>query len=211
MRTRDGRRLFSERAGVGHPIVVFESGMGQSRNAWAAVAPPVSARTSTVLYDRSGLGRSPADPAGRSLPRLVDDLVDVLDDLGDVPVVLVGFSWGGPIVRGVAAQRPERIDGLVLVDPTDEHCDPLVSTTNERLERWSRPVVRALGEAGVARLVVKRQARSLAPAAAARLLAEDGTRSATRTYLREVATSIGDLRRLRMRPWPVPDVPITIV
>src|SRR5687767_12881782 len=49
--TRDGRQLFTERAGRGTPVVVFEAGMGASRNMWAAVVPLVAERTSTVVYD----------------------------------------------------------------------------------------------------------------------------------------------------------------
>src|SRR5688500_15138546 len=99
VRTRDGRSLYVERAGTGAPTVVFESGMGCSRDAWALVAPTVAMRAGVVVYDRSGLGRSPADERPRTFDRLVDDLCDVLDAVGAPPYVLVGHSWGGPIVR----------------------------------------------------------------------------------------------------------------
>lgn len=184
--------------------------MGLSGNCWGAVSPRVAARTATVAYDRSGLGRSPTDPARRDLARLIGDLVDVLDEVAG-PVVLVGFSWGGPIVRGAAAQRPERIAGLVLVDPTDELCAPLVSAANERLERWTRPLTRFVGRLGAARLLAKRQAVLLPEPAATRFRAEEGTPAALRAYSQEVATSIVDVRRLLDDPWPVPDVPVTIV
>ena len=77
-------------------------------------------RTTAVVYDRSGLGRSPADPKSRTLHRLASDL---LDHLGHGPFVLVAHSWGGPIVRVAAAASPGRVAGLVLVDQTDEGCD----------------------------------------------------------------------------------------
>ena len=99
----------------------------------------VAARTTTVAYDRSGLGRSSHDPAPRVLSRLVDDLVDVLDHLGDGPFVLVGHSWGGPIVRCAAAEVPDRVAGLVLVDQTDERCDLFFAKSVSRSPSPSAP------------------------------------------------------------------------
>src|SRR3546814_1055343 len=117
--TRDGRVLHLEAHGERPPHVVFESGMGASRSMWGAVSPGVAERATAVVYDRSGLGRSPRDAAARDLARLSGDLVDVLEHLGGTPAVLVGHSWGGPIVRSVAATRPDLVAGLVLVAPTD--------------------------------------------------------------------------------------------
>jgi pimeloyl-ACP methyl ester carboxylesterase len=212
--TRDGRELHAVVYGEGSPTVVFEAGMGASRSSWGAVLPGVAERTTAVVYDRSGLGRSPADPGPRDLRRLVDDLVDVLDhlaDRGSAPFVLVGHSWGGPIIRGAAAQRPDRVAGLVLVDATDELCDLITTKGNERLERWSRPVVPVLARLGLVRMMVKQQAASLPEPARGEMIAEDGTPTSMRAYQAESAPSIPDLRRLRAHPEPQPDVPVTLI
>jgi pimeloyl-ACP methyl ester carboxylesterase len=210
VRTRDGRTLHAEVAGAGEPTVVFEAGMGGSRHMWGAVVPAVAERTRTLVYDRSGLGRSPADDAPRDLARLASDLLDVLDHL-DGPVVLVGHSWGGPIVRVAAAERPERIAGLVLVDPTDEGCAAITSEKNERRSRsasWTMPL---MGRLGLIRLYVRRLARQLPEPAASGLRAEDGTRAAIRTQVAEMTRSLADLRRLEAEPPTLPDVPLTLI
>lgn len=209
--TRDGRRLHVERHGRGEPVVVFEAGMGASRSSWGAVVPAVAERTTAVVYDRSGLGRSPRDTEPRVLARLVDDLVDLLGQLGDSPVVLVGHSWGGPIVRGAAARRPDRIAGLVLVDQSDEGCAMMLSQANERFERLTRPVVPVLARLGLIRLAVKRLAARLPEPAASAMRREDGTVAAARTHQAEVASSLADLRHLRDHPETLPDVPVTLI
>lgn len=46
-----------------------------------------------------------------------DDLVDLLDSLDGPPVVLAGHSMGGISALLAAAERPDRVGGLVLLDP----------------------------------------------------------------------------------------------
>ncbi len=209
--TRDGRRLHLERRGTGAPVVVFEAGMGASRNEWGAVVPAVAERTTTIAYDRSGLGRSPRDPEPRPLARLVSDAVDLLDDLGDGPFVLVGHSWGGPIVRTVAARMPDRVAGLVLVDQSDEGCELFFSKGNERQVRLSTPLMPLAARLGMVRIGVSRLARSLPEPAASGMRAEDGTVEAMRAMQAEMAGSLDDLRRLRTHPPAPPRVPVTII
>lgn len=214
--TRDGRRLHAERHGpdAPGPVVVFEAGMGASRSTWGGVVPLLGPDVAAVVYDRSGLGRSPADPAPRGLDRLADDLIDVLDHLarhGHGPAVLVGHSWGGPIVRVVAARIPDRIAGLVLVDQTDETCDLFFAPGAERQQRFARRTMPFAARLGLLRFVAGRLARSLPEPAASAMRAEDGTATATATQLAELDHHLDDLRHLRDHPPVLPDVPITSI
>ena len=210
--TRDGRALHAERAGTGAPVVVFESGMGMSRHTWGAVAPLVAAQTTTVVYDRSGLGRSPVAAAPRDLEHLAADLCDVLAALGAGPFVLVGHSWGGPIIRqATAATAPGTVAGLVLVDQSDERCDLFFGAGNARQGKVAKVVAPALARTRILRLVMRRLAATLPEPAATGLRTEDGTLAATRTQLAEMEPSIADLRRLRDDPPAMPDIPVTVI
>ncbi len=210
--TRDGRTLHAERFGHGAPTVVFESGMGASRNCWGAIVPTIAERATAIVYDRSGLGRSARDPSStRDLARLTSDLVDLLDQVGDGPFVLVGHSWGGPIVRCAAAARPDRIAGLVLVDVTDERCDLFFSKANERQTQWMPKIMPWMVRLGLARRFVGAMAKRLPEPWATSMRTEDGTPAALAEQLAEMAPSIDDLQRLRVEPLVLPDVPVTII
>jgi pimeloyl-ACP methyl ester carboxylesterase len=47
----------------------------------------------------------------------VADAVAVLDGLGLDDAVVLGHSWGGLLAAALAMERPERVRGLLLVDP----------------------------------------------------------------------------------------------
>ena len=77
---------------------------------WIHTQREISAHARTLSYDRAGYGGSDVDPHDRTLSRIVDDLTALLDALGEKePVVLVGHSWGGPIMRLFADRSPERV------------------------------------------------------------------------------------------------------
>ena len=116
----DGRRLRAVVAGDGDgPLVVFEAGMSAPAASWVHTQREVSTRARTVSYDRAGYGGSDPDPRDRTLERMADDLAELLDALGEsAPVVLVGHSWGGPIIRVFAHRHPHRVAGIVFVDAT---------------------------------------------------------------------------------------------
>lgn len=107
-------------AGGGRPVVVFESGAGTGLNAWSSVLPDVAAFATVVAYDRAGIGGSEDDgqaPTAAHVARKLDALLTAIRVRP--PYVLVGHSWGGLLIRVFAATYPEKLGGLVYVDPTD--------------------------------------------------------------------------------------------
>ncbi|MBB5868309.1 pimeloyl-ACP methyl ester carboxylesterase [Allocatelliglobosispora scoriae] len=113
----DGRVLRWVESGEQSPIVVLVAGAGETSLDWAPVLPAIAADTRVVAYDRAGLGAS--DPmATLTVEAEIADLVALLTEIG--PAVLVGHSWGGLLVQLVAFEHPDRVLGLVLVDPSHE-------------------------------------------------------------------------------------------
>ena len=123
-----GRKLNLYCIGEGAPTVVFESGLSDWSNTWALIQPMIAKRTRTCSYDRAGMGYSdPVAPGARMPEAAVQDLKTLLDRAGiDGPLVLVGHSLGGFYAKLFALTYPERIAGLVLVDPSEDRLWPRV-------------------------------------------------------------------------------------
>jgi pimeloyl-ACP methyl ester carboxylesterase len=112
-----GHRLYIECTGTGSPVVVLQSGLGESSSYWGRIAPAVAASTTVCAYDRAGHGRSDAAAAPQDGIALATDLDTLLERSGvPGPYVLVGHSSGGPYVRVFADRYPDQVAGMVLLD-----------------------------------------------------------------------------------------------
>jgi pimeloyl-ACP methyl ester carboxylesterase len=105
-RDRDGRRA-----------LVFVHGFLDDQHVWAPLLAGLSAPGfETVQFDQAGFGDRAGAAGPVTLDRFAADLGAVVDAVGK-PFVLVGHSMAGPVVELVAAARPGRALGLVLVAP----------------------------------------------------------------------------------------------
>ena len=102
------------------PVVIFESGQSSPLRTWNPILPAVAEFAPVLTYDRSGVGSTPWDGLPRTPARVVARLHALLDEL-DVapPYVLVGHSWGGPLIHHFAGEYPDEVVGMVYIDPTD--------------------------------------------------------------------------------------------
>ena len=98
--------------------VLFVHGSGLAGASWQKTLAALGAERRALVPDLLGYGRS--DPAPRGSDVGADDDLDVLDRVTeDVhgPVDVVAHSYGAVLAARLALRAPERVGGLVLVEP----------------------------------------------------------------------------------------------
>ncbi|OUS75748.1 alpha/beta hydrolase [Paenibacillus sp. MY03] len=207
----DGRKLHYMSKGTGSPTVVFESGMGCSRSQWGLVQPLIGEQTRAVVYDRAGAGRSQQDREPRTLARLAGDLGSLLDHLGPGPFILVGHSWGGPVIRTVASSDPSRIRALVLVDPSDENCGIYFAPSTAKSFAVMRAILPFMARIGLYKLTNGKVGQVQPADVVEDHLREDFTVHAARASNAESLTFIDDLARMRTEPPTLGPLPVSVI
>jgi len=140
-----GFRLNLRCEGEGSPVVVLDSGAGDTLGAWDWVVPGVKKLTRVCAYDRAGLGRSERGPSPRNSERIVAELHQLLVRARiPPPYVLVGHSFGGLNVRLYAARHPKETAALVLVDATPEDYPGMAESLTSEIELEKLRTARAV-------------------------------------------------------------------
>lgn len=99
------------------PVLILSPGLGGSAGYWTPNLAALSARYRVLLYDHRGTARS-----DRSLPETVtvdamaDDLLALMDALGNDRAHLIGHAAGGIIGLAMALKAPARLDKLIVVN-----------------------------------------------------------------------------------------------
>ena len=118
----DDRIAYRHRAGRG-PTILFlpgyasdmDGGKATALDAWAKVRGRAMLR-----FDYAGCGMSDGDFEMQSLAGWRDNVLTMIDDIAEGPVVLVGSSMGGWLMLLAALARPDRVKGLVGVAPAPD-------------------------------------------------------------------------------------------
>ena len=100
------------------PLVVLVHGFSVPYYVWdPAFAALTQAGFRVLRYDLYGRGYSDRPQVAYDQELFTGQLGDLLSALDvEEPVVLVGLSFGGPIVARYALEHPEQVEGLVLID-----------------------------------------------------------------------------------------------
>jgi pimeloyl-ACP methyl ester carboxylesterase len=151
-----GRKLHIACMGTGSPTVVFQAGLAQGSADWGQIAPAVAANTRVCVYDRAGRGGSDPVAAPQDGAAVADDLHALLAKAGESgPYLLVGHSTGGPYLRVFAANYPDEVAGMVLLDPQPADAFTSLSgfPTFYDTIHWSASLFTPLARLGLFRLV----------------------------------------------------------
>jgi len=98
------------------PAVVLAHGFPELSYSWRHQIPALAAAGYRVIApDQRGYGRSsrPQEISDYDIHHLTDDLLGILDALGEADAVFVGHDWGAMVVWQQALLHPERVRGVV--------------------------------------------------------------------------------------------------
>ncbi|SDP73972.1 alpha/beta fold hydrolase [Lentzea jiangxiensis] len=99
------------------PRIVLVHGLGGSHLNWVLLAPLLARRARVTAVDLAGHGLTHPEGRETTVQANTELLGRFLDEVVGEPVVLVGNSMGGMISLFQTVANPERVRGLVLVDP----------------------------------------------------------------------------------------------
>ena len=124
----DGETLALRRIEGSGPTVVWIGGFRSDMEGTKALALDAAARErgwSYLRYDHFAHGRSSGDWRLATIGRWREDAIALIDGL-DGPVIPVGSSMGGWVALLLALARPDRLAGLVLVNPAPDFTEDLM-------------------------------------------------------------------------------------
>jgi pimeloyl-ACP methyl ester carboxylesterase len=115
--THNGIKLAYEERGSGSPAFVFVHGWTCDRSFFAPQAEHFARKHRVVSLDLRGHGESDKPQGTYPISAYVDDIAYLIDTLGLGRVIAVGHSMGGITVLQLGAAYPEKVGGIVMVDP----------------------------------------------------------------------------------------------
>lgn len=103
------------KAGSG-PVVVLLHGIPQTWYEWRHVIPRLAEKFTVIAPDLRGLGDSSHPTEGYDKKTMSNDIWRLLQSLNIDKFYLVGHDWGGPTAFSLAAQHPDSIIKLAILD-----------------------------------------------------------------------------------------------
>jgi pimeloyl-ACP methyl ester carboxylesterase len=175
-------RLYLNCTGTGEPTVVLFNGLGERTPSWAWVQRALSSKTRVCAFDRAGQGWSGAAPGRQDGHELASDASGLLRAAHIAgPYVIAGHSTGGTYALVYAAQYPQQVAGVALIDSATPYQFDLPDyPTFYSLWRRASALLPSLSRAGFGRLALDAGFATLPPDA--------------RDQLRAFASEPGELR-----------------
>lgn len=102
----------------GLPRLMFLHGFPEGNFIWDPVMQALAEASHGVAPNLRGYGDSSAPPGVEAyrLPLLIADLVAAIETIGAPLAALVAHDWGGTLAWQLAAQRPDLIERLVILN-----------------------------------------------------------------------------------------------
>lgn len=139
------------------PVLLLHS-IGTTLHVWDPQAAVLARRFRVIRPDMRGHGLSETVAGDHSMSDFAADQAALLDALGIASAHVVGLSIGGRIAQAMAAEHPERVASLLLLDTALEF--PPLDLWQGRIDAVRAEGTASLVEAVMPRWVVDPQAHS---------------------------------------------------
>ena len=111
----DLKMRYLDWGGDGQPLLALH-GLASSAHWYDIVAPLLRDRYHIYAPDQRGHGQTTSAPDGYDWKALSNDMVGLLDHIGSDQVAVMGHSWGGNVATNLAANAPDRVSRLIMID-----------------------------------------------------------------------------------------------
>lgn len=126
----NGRNVLVHCVGEGSPTVWMENGWAAMVVTWQPFQEQLAEHTRVCSYDRAGMGWSDPNGSDRTAFNSAVEFAELLEVLDESePFIVVAWSCGAPIAQIYAAQNPDMVLGLVLMDACGLNYDRWVMET----------------------------------------------------------------------------------
>jgi 3-oxoadipate enol-lactonase len=98
------------------PWLILSNSLGTGLEMWAPQMPALLKHFRVLRYDTRGHGQSGVTPGPYTIAQLGGDVIALMDHLKIGRAHFCGLSMGGMIGMWLGAERPDRIDRLVLAN-----------------------------------------------------------------------------------------------
>jgi pimeloyl-ACP methyl ester carboxylesterase len=136
---RDSVRLVFDEYGQTGPTVLLLHGLAGYAGEWAMTGRCLSSAYRIIALDQRGHGRSRPLRGDMSRAAYVADVISVIEAVGVGPVVLIGHSLGGHTAMLTAAERPDSVAALIVVEATPAHDAEAPDRVRQWLSSWPIP------------------------------------------------------------------------
>jgi pimeloyl-ACP methyl ester carboxylesterase len=123
------------------PPVVCIHGLTANAFCFQSFADDLASEYRVIAYDLRGRGDSDKLEDGYSIPIHTEDLNELIDELGLERPIIIGHSLGALIALNFAAQYPDKLSKLVLIDAGA----PLPWKTSAEQPLWLTASISRLG------------------------------------------------------------------
>ncbi|MBZ9566754.1 alpha/beta fold hydrolase [Modicisalibacter tunisiensis] len=111
--------------GSGRLPVLLVNGFGYEQSLWQPLCEQLGGDYRLIRFDHAGTGRAIREATElanyTTLDAYADDLLVLVESLGDEPLVVVGHSIGGIIAMLAARRCPERFRQLIMINASSRY------------------------------------------------------------------------------------------